>query len=315
MNSDLFLDYMERFQSFTKCSAQNPILLILDNHVSHRSLEVLKFCRANGIHMLSFPPHTSHRLQPLDVSVFRPFKLSANQLCEDWVTEHPGRVMQIYDLPPIFDRALKYGATEINIQSGFRATGLVPYDRQVFQDIDFLPNTSFDRPEESMNAGNIPMGMDEQESIEENDVDDMDVDDGGNMVPLSTSTPRGSTQDLRQSLEDIRPFPQAPPRATGKRRGPKPQKSAILTSDQTINEIQAVQDERDAKKKAVEDRKVAAAAKRAVTALKKQQAAENKASKKKSGLMPRRVTKRRQTTAVDYAEPSRHEDDDIEFFD
>lgn len=146
MNSDHFFDFIQKFKDFTRCSIEQPILLLLDNHVSHRSLNVLTFCRENGIHVLSFPPHCSHRLQPLDVAVFGPFKRAANQLCKDWVKAHPGRTMQIFDLPAVFARALELGATEINIKSSFATPGIYPLDRQKFQDIDFLPSHTTDRP-------------------------------------------------------------------------------------------------------------------------------------------------------------------------
>lgn len=90
MNSENFLDYIQRFQKFTRCSTENPILLLLDNHTSHRTLDVLQFCRENGIHVLSFPPHCSHRMQPLDISVFSAFKKATNKLCKNWVDTRPG---------------------------------------------------------------------------------------------------------------------------------------------------------------------------------------------------------------------------------
>lgn len=140
MNSENFLNYIQKFQEFTRCTPENPILLFMDNLEAHRTFEVLEFCRNNGIHALSFPPHTSHRLQPLDVSVFGPLQRACNTLCEDWVTSHPGRVMQVFDLPPIFKRGLELAAGESNVTSGFRKTGIWPLDRQIFQDIDFLPS-------------------------------------------------------------------------------------------------------------------------------------------------------------------------------
>lgn len=79
INAELFLEFSKFFQRFTCCTVQQPIVLLLDNHESHRSLEALQFCRANGIHFVSFPPHCSHRLQPLDVSVFGPFKTAINK--------------------------------------------------------------------------------------------------------------------------------------------------------------------------------------------------------------------------------------------
>jgi len=47
-------------------------LLIVDGHSSHVNRRFIDFCGDNDIILLVFPPHTTHRLQPLDVSVFAP---------------------------------------------------------------------------------------------------------------------------------------------------------------------------------------------------------------------------------------------------
>lgn len=322
-NLHSFIDYIQKFQQFTRCTPENPILLLLDNHVSHRNLEVLKFCRENGIHVLSFPPHCSHLLQPLDVSVLKPFKTTANTLCGDWVTAHPGRVMTIYDLPPVFDRALQLSATETNIKSGFRASGIFPLDRQIFQEIDFMPSTTTDRPytpDDVLDENDIPWGQDlelphnrSQQSIEElGIVMEEDEEQEEEMTPIGTSTPRGSLQDLSSSLESLRPFPKAAARKPGNQRGRKKGKTSILTGDEAFNEIEAEQVARDAKKQAIEDRKVAAAAKKQAKALQKLETARKKAEKqaeKKSEQVAKRVSARRNTTAVDYAYPSDDDDD------
>ena len=49
-------------------------LLILHGHKSHFSLEVVEKARRKGVNMITLPSHTSHELQPLDVSCFGPFK-------------------------------------------------------------------------------------------------------------------------------------------------------------------------------------------------------------------------------------------------
>ena len=67
ITTELFLGYLKHFQAFVRASEQHPIILLMDNHESHCSFPALQFCRENGIHVLSFPPHCSHRLQPLDV--------------------------------------------------------------------------------------------------------------------------------------------------------------------------------------------------------------------------------------------------------
>jgi hypothetical protein len=47
-------------------------LLILDGHGSHYTLSFLEWCRSNRILVAVSSPHTTHRLQPLDVGLFSP---------------------------------------------------------------------------------------------------------------------------------------------------------------------------------------------------------------------------------------------------
>lgn len=70
INSDLFLLWLKHFKKHVKPTREKPVLLVLDNHTSHITLPAVQFCREQGIHLLSLPPHSSHRLQPLDVGFF-----------------------------------------------------------------------------------------------------------------------------------------------------------------------------------------------------------------------------------------------------
>ena len=47
-----------------------PILLVLDGHGSHVSIDVIEYTRSNEIYLICLPSHTSHTLQPLDGGVF-----------------------------------------------------------------------------------------------------------------------------------------------------------------------------------------------------------------------------------------------------
>ena len=66
----LFLQWLIHFQSQVKATPESKVLLILDNHASYVILPAINFCRKNNIMMLSIPPSTSHRLQPLDRTFF-----------------------------------------------------------------------------------------------------------------------------------------------------------------------------------------------------------------------------------------------------
>lgn len=55
----------------------NPIkirLLVLDGHGSHITPDFMALCVQHKIHLIYLPPHTSHVLQPLDLSVFSVLK-------------------------------------------------------------------------------------------------------------------------------------------------------------------------------------------------------------------------------------------------
>lgn len=61
-NEELFIEWLKHFQKHANPSENEPVLLILDNHGSHITLEAYVFCKNNFITMLSIPPHSSHRL-------------------------------------------------------------------------------------------------------------------------------------------------------------------------------------------------------------------------------------------------------------
>lgn len=74
MNTELFPQVIKHFVKVTGSSKTNPSLFILDNHDSHIALEALNIAKENGMTLLTIPPHSSHKLQPLDVSVFGPLQ-------------------------------------------------------------------------------------------------------------------------------------------------------------------------------------------------------------------------------------------------
>lgn len=49
------------------------ILLLYDGHGSHNTIELIELVCEHNIILFCLPPHTTHKLQPLDVNVFGPF--------------------------------------------------------------------------------------------------------------------------------------------------------------------------------------------------------------------------------------------------
>ena len=73
------------------------------------------------------PAHTSHILQPLDVSCFGPLKKAYGSQIENKIRLSINYITKEEFLPAFFT-AHQQTMTTGNITSGFRATGLVPFD-------------------------------------------------------------------------------------------------------------------------------------------------------------------------------------------
>ncbi|CAI6358862.1 unnamed protein product [Macrosiphum euphorbiae] len=69
-NDEIFLIWVKNFSDYSNPTAEKPVLLIPDNHGSHITLAAFQYCRDNHIVMLSLRPHSSHRMQPFDVTFF-----------------------------------------------------------------------------------------------------------------------------------------------------------------------------------------------------------------------------------------------------
>ena len=82
MNSELLSVVLRRFIKFMNVSITDTAVLFLDNHVIHLSLETIELARENVLHLVTFPPHCNHKLQPLDVFAFGPFKRNYSALCD-----------------------------------------------------------------------------------------------------------------------------------------------------------------------------------------------------------------------------------------
>ena len=87
--------------------------------------------------MLSITPSTSHRLQPLDRTFFRPLKTYYNHKIEKWLLNHPGRRVSHFDVVGIFNKAYLRSVDVQKAAKGFECTGIVPFNLHISTDADF----------------------------------------------------------------------------------------------------------------------------------------------------------------------------------
>lgn len=223
MKEEHFIKFIQHFVHNARCSKERPTLLLLDNHDSHLSIAALDICKENGVTVLSFPPHCSHKLQPLDRSVYGPLKKYCNSAIDNWMVNNPGKTFSIYDIPGVVKNALPLATTPANIMAGFQKTGISPYNANIFPDCEFLPSYVTDRP--------ALADTDFRENNERHPVANETVREHDQRPPEITENANEITKDSSKKIlspEQVRPFPKAGPRQSTTK-GRKKRKSAILT--------------------------------------------------------------------------------------
>ena len=118
IGQDLFLTYLRHFVAFTKPSETNLVLLVIDGHQSHKSLRAVEFARQNHITILTLRPHSSHRLQPLDLTFFGPLEKVLNAEMDKWKLTHAAQRITDYDLCQVFTPAYQRVANVDKAASG-----------------------------------------------------------------------------------------------------------------------------------------------------------------------------------------------------
>lgn len=235
-NDGTFLKFLDHFLGSVKCSKEDRVLLILDNHETHLSVQALEKASAAGVAMLTFPPHTSHKLQPLDISVHAPMKTYYNQAVESWLYNNRGKTFDIYAVAEATGIAYPKAFTPQNILSGFRKSGIYPLDTEIFTDDDFLGAYVTDRIPGSQPTENVTP---RPESVEENSRShitsaDLDAPTPGTSFDAGNKRSGSDTPQSKHEVadivtpEEVQLYPKATPRKKSNR-GRRVGKTMIAT--------------------------------------------------------------------------------------
>lgn len=231
-NDEMFLKFMEHFIKFVKCSKDERVLLILDNHETHLSVEAVERASAAGVVMVTFPPHTSNKLQPLDLTVYGPLKGYYNQGVDAWMINNPGRTFDLYCVAEVLGTAFPRAFSTTNIVSGFRKSGIFPLDRGVFCEDDFLGAYVTDREIDLQAATPSSSGL--------------------NLQPQNSGTSISETPEASQNSkkivtpEEVQPYPKAMPRKLNTR-GRRAGRTRIATDTPEKEEIRSLKEKRASK--------------------------------------------------------------------
>nr|CAH7753502.1 unnamed protein product [Callosobruchus chinensis] len=141
MQSHIFFRWFKGFVEQTGSTPQNPVLLLLDGHVTHtKNLEVINYAKDHGVVLLCFPPHCTHKLQALDVAFMNALSTYYSKEINVWLWGHPGRVVSQFVIAELFGNAFIKAATMSTAINGFRKIGVWLFNPDVFSDDDFAPS-------------------------------------------------------------------------------------------------------------------------------------------------------------------------------
>ncbi|XP_046581221.1 MFS-type transporter clz9-like, partial [Haliotis rubra] len=72
MDSELFASWLHTvfIPHINRCAVKKPVVLFVDGHSTHLTLDACNACIDNNIILYCLPSHASHVIQPLDLSVF-----------------------------------------------------------------------------------------------------------------------------------------------------------------------------------------------------------------------------------------------------
>jgi hypothetical protein len=89
-------------------------------------IDVIDFAHENDVHLMTFPSHCSHILQPLDLSVYKSLKNVWHKELDRLKRANPVGSPTRMDFCGLFAPAYHTAFSPVNIRNGFRKAGIYP---------------------------------------------------------------------------------------------------------------------------------------------------------------------------------------------
>jgi len=147
----------------TMKSASLPLLLILDGSSTHLDPEALSFAVDHHMHIYRLPPNTTHRLQPLDRSCFRPFSSSYKKACVQLRLKNNLTSISKKHVLSLLEVAWKKAFKRSTIVAEFESTGIYPLNPSAITSDDLLPSAPLLLPSSMNERTPSPSPLSEEE--------------------------------------------------------------------------------------------------------------------------------------------------------
>ncbi|XP_065196899.1 uncharacterized protein LOC135828375 [Sycon ciliatum] len=254
----------ELFQSWFKdlflasTSREKTQLILMDNHSSHISVEILELARKSNVVFIALPSKTTHILQPLDKTVFSAMGAHHQSTSAAARLLKPSHSLALSDFLPIFADTFTKSVTPANIMASFKVTGVYPTDRRVIPQHVLAPS-EVHRAESGME----PLSPEEEALFQRRVSEGYDVPDARyDMWKAARAAPTQDTGFVEMPLATslvtagvISPSTASifmTPAVTPRRLPSAASQARTLTSDEFFTALQRVEEERQKKEDAKE---------------------------------------------------------------
>lgn len=138
--NELFSQWFRRFIFFSGAKKEQQVLLLFDGKPSYtKSIEIVKITRDNGVNIVSFPPCTENKVQPIDEIFINDLSKAYEKVVETWLELNPKSKLTAKQGADLFDKTLSEEAAAVAAIEAFKRCGIYPLKTDLFTESDFIP--------------------------------------------------------------------------------------------------------------------------------------------------------------------------------
>lgn len=121
-------------KSMKQKGIQFPVILYMDNHTSHISMDISRLAERLGVILVALYPNSTYISQPLDCAVFRGLKASWTKLLLQKRGENATFKVSMVNFAELLLELLQTSHNPLAVVNGFKVCGIYPWD---VENIDF----------------------------------------------------------------------------------------------------------------------------------------------------------------------------------